>query len=84
MSDSTEPRMATIAQINDATAAVFGPALLGAADYLDELANVMDRWAVQSESGGWSTHQVKANRGAANDCRRKAAQLRETARKGRE
>lgn len=39
------------------------------------LADRLDGWAAQSESSGWSTHQVEANREAANDCRRAAANI---------
>jgi hypothetical protein len=45
-------------------------------NFLEGLANTLDGWAEASTAGGWSTHQVKANRDAANDCRRHAAQLR--------
>lgn len=44
--------------------------------YLETLANTLDEWAQQSLTGGWSTHQVKANREEANNCRRQAAKLR--------
>jgi hypothetical protein len=47
-----------------------------AAQFLDDLANTLDRWADASLTGGWSTHQVDSNRAQANECRRKAAQLR--------
>lgn len=50
--------------------------LLDHAAFLDGLANRLDDWARQSEGGGWSTHQVGVNRDAANDCRRRAAELR--------
>jgi hypothetical protein len=33
-----------------------------AADFLDAMASQLDRWAQQSELGGWSTHQVDGNR----------------------
>lgn len=45
--------------------------------FLDELANTLDRWALQSLNGGWSTHQVDANKMKADDCRRQAAVLRQ-------
>lgn len=45
--------------------------------YLEALADRLDGWAKESLRGGWSTHQVKANRSAANDCRRMAAHCRE-------
>ena len=50
--------------------------LTEAAEFLDDLANRLDGWATESRTGGWSTHQVKANLDAANDCRRKAAEIR--------
>jgi hypothetical protein len=46
------------------------------ATFLEGHADILDRWADESKSGGWSTHQVKANREGANDCRRQAARLR--------
>lgn len=42
----------------------------------DEAADTCDRWAEESRSGGWSTHQVKANRELADTLRRKGAKLR--------
>lgn len=45
--------------------------------FLDELANTLDRWAVQSRTGGWSTHQTAANIAQADACRRQAAALRQ-------
>ncbi len=42
---------------------------------LSETADLCDRWADESQTGGWSTHQVKANIEAANTCRRAAAAL---------
>lgn len=44
--------------------------------FLEGLADRLDRWAEESMGYGWSTHQVSANREAANDCRRQAARLR--------
>jgi len=44
--------------------------------FLEGLADTLDEWAERSIRGGWSTHQVEANRAAANECRRMAAQLR--------
>lgn len=35
-------------------------------------AAVCDKWASESRAGGWSTHQVDANRNLANDLRRAA------------
>ena len=51
-------------------------AIGAAADHLNGLADMMDKWAEQSRSGGWSTHQVDANRKAADEARRCSAQLR--------
>lgn len=53
-------------------------ALGAAADHLNGMADRLDEWAAQSLSGGWSTHQVDANRAMANEARRCAAQLRRT------
>lgn len=44
-------------------------------EYLCGHADALDAWADQSQSGGWSTHQVGLNRAAANECRRMAARL---------
>lgn len=44
--------------------------------FLSDLADTLDRWCDESRFGGWSTHQCEANKHAANDCRRRAAQLR--------
>lgn len=44
--------------------------------FLNTLADRLDRWATESKSGGWSTHQVQANTHAADECRRMAARLR--------
>lgn len=44
--------------------------------FLNNLADTLDKWASESQSGGWSTHQVKANREQADACRRQAAKLR--------
>jgi hypothetical protein len=44
--------------------------------FLDSMAERLDRWAVHSSTGGWSTHQVAANIEDANDCRRIAGQIR--------
>lgn len=46
------------------------------ASFLEELASKLDKWADESIAGGWSTHQVEANRKAADDCRRQASMLR--------
>lgn len=48
-----------------------------AAAFLDEMADRLDGWARESRTGGWSTHQVKDNKRAANDCRRMAATIRQ-------
>jgi hypothetical protein len=37
-----------------------------------DAANRCDRWAEESRRGGWSTHQIEANRELANDLRRAA------------
>jgi hypothetical protein len=42
----------------------------------DTLAVKLDRWATESRSGGWSTHQVDENRKTADDCRRYAGHIR--------
>ena len=47
------------------------------AKLFDVLAVKLDRWAAESRSGGWSTHQVQPNLDAANDCRRYASQIRQ-------
>lgn len=49
---------------------------IGSAEFLDKLANTLDGWAKQSRTGGWSTNHVEANIQAANDCRRRAAEIR--------
>lgn len=43
------------------------------ADFLLKMADDIDGWAEQSRSGGWSTHQVTANREAAAKLRERAA-----------
>lgn len=40
---------------------------------LMEEADLLDRWAQQSITGGWSTHQVDPMRERADELRRKAA-----------
>lgn len=50
--------------------------LLSMAEYLHELANQMDDWAEESRIGGWSTHQVAAQRELANQIRRREAEFR--------
>ena len=45
------------------------------ADFLMKIADDIDGWADQSQSGGWSTHQVKANRETAAKLRERAAVL---------
>lgn len=37
--------------------------------FLGRMADTLDTWAKESREGGWSTHQVQANIGAASDCR---------------
>ena len=46
------------------------------AKLFDTLAQTLDRWATQSQTGGWSTHQVDENIKRANDCRRYANTIR--------
>lgn len=43
------------------------------------MSGTLDQWASESEKGGWSTHQVTANRVMADACRRDAGFLRWTA-----
>lgn len=45
------------------------------AEFLMQLADTLDGWARDSQQGGWSTHQVEANRKKANECRTVAARL---------
>lgn len=45
------------------------------ADFLMNMADDIEGWAEQSRSGGWSTHQVEANRKAAIKLRDQAASL---------
>jgi hypothetical protein len=51
-------------------------------DFLENLADTLEGWAKESLEGGWSTHQVQANRAEADRCRRKAAQLKREMRNG--
>jgi hypothetical protein len=44
--------------------------------FLEKLADRLDDWAEESLRGGWSTHQVRRNREAADECRREAAKVR--------
>lgn len=44
-----------------------------AIDFLNRAADQLDRWAMESRTGGWSTHQVTANRRWADECRRQAS-----------
>lgn len=46
------------------------------AKLFDTLAVKIDRWATESQYGGWSTHQVQQNKATADDCRRYAAHIR--------
>jgi hypothetical protein len=50
--------------------------LVDTAIFLDGVANQLDQWAKESRNGGWSTHQVEANIQWANNCRRRAAEIR--------
>lgn len=50
--------------------------LLATISFLEEMADRLDQWAVDSQTGGWSTYQVEPNIKSANDCRREAAKLR--------
>lgn len=43
--------------------------------FLRNLAETLDGWATESRSGGWSTHQVDANRRNAGYCRQHADAL---------
>lgn len=43
---------------------------------LSAMADQLDRWAQESRTGGWSTHQVDPMIRKANDLRRQAAQFR--------
>jgi hypothetical protein len=45
-------------------------------EFLEELADRLDRWARESREHGYSTHQVQANIDAANECRRQASAAR--------
>lgn len=45
------------------------------ADFLMKMADDLDQWADQSQRGGWSTHQVEANRATAGKMREQAAKL---------
>lgn len=44
--------------------------------FLEEMAETLDQWARDSTVGGWSTHQVAANRHEADKCYLKARELR--------
>ena len=50
--------------------------LLQAVKVLEATADTCDEWAEQSRFGGWSTHQVQANKDMANKLRREASVLR--------
>lgn len=54
---------------------VIGERVMNTIEFLLSLANRLDRWADETRYYGWNTHQVEANRGAANECRRQAANL---------
>lgn len=53
-------------------------AIADAAAYLSTLAEQLDKWAEESRTGGWSTHQVTGNTAMADSCRRMADKLRRT------
>lgn len=53
--------------------------LAEAALEFDRIADTLDGWANHSESGGWSTHQVVANRAEADRIRRLASRYRRAA-----
>jgi hypothetical protein len=40
--------------------------------FLRETSETLDNWARESRDGGWSTHQVDANRRLADKCREQA------------
>jgi hypothetical protein len=44
---------------------------------LEDAAWHCDKWAKESESGGWSTHQVDANRKLADHLRREIAEAKQ-------
>ncbi len=50
-------------------------------DFLNNLADRLDKWASETQRGGWSTHHVQENLNAANECRREAALLLKESRK---
>jgi len=50
-----------------------------AADFLVTLADLLDQWAKESRTGGWSTHQADANQRAAEAKRRGKPELYKTA-----
>lgn len=52
-------------------------AMENAAKFLEDLGYTLDRWANESKVGGWSTHQVKSNITAAENCRQQASFLRQ-------
>jgi hypothetical protein len=52
--------------------------LVDVAASLELHAELLDRWAAESRSGGWSTHQVDAQRQKADTFRKQAAQVRRT------
>jgi len=37
--------------------------------FLAKVAKTLDKWAIESQLGGWSTHQVNANKQLADECR---------------
>lgn len=46
------------------------------AAFLEKMADQLDAWAKESREGGWSTHQVEANRKMALECRARAGTIR--------
>lgn len=49
--------------------------LVKGGEALNSLADVCDKWAEENQTGGWSTHHVKANHTAADAARRSASAL---------
>ncbi len=52
---------------------MWNDALEQAVQLLRDTADLCDRWAEESKSGGWSTHQVDENRATADNLRRQAS-----------
>ena len=53
--------------------------LLTAIEQLVKVANQCTAWAIESQSGGWSTHQVQPNNQLAGEIWTKVAYLRRAA-----